>query len=171
MQLINDDYGEFIALGTGLRGEGERLERLEKPLGELRGQVEVRCLQLNLSDDRLSATYCYHIKRLSRTSWQNGRHCARKRYDFEQPTLISQTLLNLLLHLSESLSRTEALLAAPRDGKTVSRVANEYTQLVYLVAKAKAEGCAYANEVETVRNATPMELMSEDHQDQVGPEQ
>ena len=41
VQLINDDYGEFIALGTGLRGEGERLERLEAPLGELRGQVEV----------------------------------------------------------------------------------------------------------------------------------
>lgn len=41
VQLINDDYEEFISLGTGLRGEGERLKGLEGPLGGLRLEVEV----------------------------------------------------------------------------------------------------------------------------------
>lgn len=41
VQLINDDYEEFISLGTGLRGEGERLKGLQGPLGGLRGEVEV----------------------------------------------------------------------------------------------------------------------------------
>lgn len=41
VQLINDDYEEFISLGTGLRGETERLKGLERPLGLLRGEVEV----------------------------------------------------------------------------------------------------------------------------------
>ena len=40
VQLINDDYEEFISLGTGLRGEGERLRRLEKPLKGLSEEVE-----------------------------------------------------------------------------------------------------------------------------------
>lgn len=41
VQLINDDYEEFISLGTGLRGEGERLRRLVKPLKGLGEEVEV----------------------------------------------------------------------------------------------------------------------------------
>lgn len=41
VQLINDDYEEFISLGTGLRGEGERLRRLEEPLKGLSGEVDV----------------------------------------------------------------------------------------------------------------------------------
>jgi hypothetical protein len=40
VQLINDDYEEFISLGTGLRGEEERLIRLGKPLGQLSEEVE-----------------------------------------------------------------------------------------------------------------------------------
>jgi hypothetical protein len=39
VQLINDDYEEFISLGTGLRGEEERLIRLGKPLTQLSEEV------------------------------------------------------------------------------------------------------------------------------------
>jgi hypothetical protein len=39
VQLINDDYEEFISLGTGLRGENERLRRLQMPLGNLASEV------------------------------------------------------------------------------------------------------------------------------------
>ena len=42
IQLINDDYEDFISLGTGLRGESERLRRLETPMAALYDQVEVR---------------------------------------------------------------------------------------------------------------------------------
>lgn len=41
VQLINEDYTEFISLGTGLRGEGKRLESVVGPLVELKGDVEV----------------------------------------------------------------------------------------------------------------------------------
>jgi hypothetical protein len=39
VQLINDDYEEFISLGTGLRGENERLRRLQAPLKGLADEV------------------------------------------------------------------------------------------------------------------------------------
>ena len=31
----------------------------------------------------------------------------------------------------------------PKDIKTISRIASEYTQVMYLVEKARAEGCEY----------------------------
>lgn len=39
VQLINDDYEEFISLGTGLRGENDRLKRLQLPLKGLGEEV------------------------------------------------------------------------------------------------------------------------------------
>lgn len=41
VQLINDDYEEFISLGTGLRGENSRLASLQAPLSALIEQVQV----------------------------------------------------------------------------------------------------------------------------------
>ncbi len=40
VQLINDDYEAFISLSTDLRREGERLERLKSPLGDLRASLK-----------------------------------------------------------------------------------------------------------------------------------
>jgi hypothetical protein len=42
VKLINDDYEAFISLSTDLRGEGARLNRLQHPLGYLKGQILVR---------------------------------------------------------------------------------------------------------------------------------
>ena len=42
VRLINDDYEAFISLSTDLRGEGARMEKLQRPLAELRSQVLVR---------------------------------------------------------------------------------------------------------------------------------
>lgn len=42
VRLINDDYEAFISLSTDLQGEGERLERIKWPLGELRSRIKVR---------------------------------------------------------------------------------------------------------------------------------
>jgi hypothetical protein len=41
VQLINEDYEEFIALGVGLRGEVQRLERLETPIQDLQEEIDV----------------------------------------------------------------------------------------------------------------------------------
>lgn len=43
MKLINEDYEEFLSLGIGLRGEEERLKRLEGPLQGVRKEIVVRC--------------------------------------------------------------------------------------------------------------------------------
>ncbi|KAK4687993.1 conserved oligomeric Golgi complex subunit 2, partial [Tremellales sp. Uapishka_1] len=107
VQLINDDYEEFISLGTGLRGESERLRRLEKPLSVLRNEVEHKL------DERAALRE-------------------------------EKALLDLLQRLFETLARAETLLESSDDedkAKLVNRVAGEYTQLVYLVSKARAEGC------------------------------
>ena len=50
VQLINDDYEEFISLGTGLRGEEERLIRLGKPLDNLK--EEVKAVRDSLSEQQ-----------------------------------------------------------------------------------------------------------------------
>jgi hypothetical protein len=39
VQLINDDYEQFISLGTGLRGEAERLQGLRIPLSQITSEV------------------------------------------------------------------------------------------------------------------------------------
>ena len=41
VRLINDDYEAFISLSTDLQGEGERLERIKWPLGDIRSRVQV----------------------------------------------------------------------------------------------------------------------------------
>lgn len=46
VQLINDDYADFISLRTDLRGEGARLERLEEPLANVGAEIDVRALEV-----------------------------------------------------------------------------------------------------------------------------
>jgi hypothetical protein len=123
VQLINDDYEEFISLGTGLRGEGERLRNLERPLKELGGRVSsVR--------DVLAGVQARVQDKL------DERAVMRE----------ERALLDLLQRLFETLSRAEILLGE----EGVQRVAGEYTQLVYLLEKARSEGCAIVDAVEPV---------------------
>jgi hypothetical protein len=50
----------------------------------------------------------------------------------------------------------------PKDIKTISRIASEYTQVIYLVEKARAEGCEYViseeGAVESVRPLIPLAI-------------
>lgn len=49
VQLINDDYQDFISLSTDLRGEGARLERIHEPVGNIRAQIQVIMLVYSLN--------------------------------------------------------------------------------------------------------------------------
>ncbi|KAL7425101.1 hypothetical protein Q5752_000789 [Cryptotrichosporon argae] len=119
VQLINDDYEEFISLGTGLRGEGERLGRLEKPLRVLRQEVEV-----------------------VRNVLKSHQDAVQEKLDARAALREEKALLDLLQRLFETLQRAEKL-AVPTDerARLVSRLAGEYTQVVYLRDKVDAEGC------------------------------
>ncbi|ETW80755.1 hypothetical protein HETIRDRAFT_154913 [Heterobasidion irregulare TC 32-1] len=118
VKLINDDYEAFISLSTDLRGEGVRLERLKYPLRDLISQVQEsrRDFQLILDDVQ---------------SKLKARSALRD----------EEALHQLLLKISESVSRLESLLLiASPDGnraKHLARVAAEYTQLLYHVTKAQ----------------------------------
>ncbi|WVN87517.1 uncharacterized protein L203_102700 [Cryptococcus depauperatus CBS 7841] len=98
VKLINGDYEEFLSLGTGLRGEEDRLSRLSTPLEDVR--MEVESVRNDLAE-----------------------HQAR---------------------MQEKLDERAAL----REEKNIARVAGEHTQIVYLLNKARNEGCSIVNIVE-----------------------
>ncbi|ORY35805.1 oligomeric golgi complex component, COG2-domain-containing protein [Naematelia encephala] len=128
VQLINDDYEEFISLGTGLKGEGERLRRLERPLRALAEDVDGVKAALSRQEEAVQGKL-------------DERAALRE----------ERALLDLLQRLFDTLARAEKLLNSPAEdddrSKLVSRVAGEYTQVVYLLSKARAEGCAVADSV------------------------
>ncbi|KAK8853311.1 hypothetical protein IAR55_004015 [Kwoniella newhampshirensis] len=130
VKLINEDYEEFISLGTGLRGEEGRLKRLKGPLEEVRQEVEgVR--------DVLAE---HQTKVQSKLEERAGLR-------------EEKALLDLLQRLFDTLYRAESLLDQASDEehgstKMVTRVAGEYTQVVYLLNKARTEGCAIVSVVE-----------------------
>lgn len=157
VQLINDDYEAFISLSTDLRGEGERLERLKLPLGDLKSQILESRQELSLVQDAIQS------KLKMRSSLRDEK-----------------TYLHLLLKISESVARLESLLLiASPDGssspelktlplkslggisedsddrprgnraKHLVRVATEYTQLLYHVSKAQADArSAFVDEIQ-----------------------
>lgn len=73
--------------------------------------------------------------------------------------------MDLLQRLFDTLAKAETLLDLPRTdeletSKLVTRVAGEYTQIVYLMSKARTEKCAIVDVVEEVR----LRLWDEDDQ-------
>ncbi|WWC72121.1 uncharacterized protein I206_106081 [Kwoniella pini CBS 10737] len=130
VKLINEDYEEFISLGTGLRGEEGRLKGLQGPMKSIRSEIEsVRDILLE------------HQEKVQ--SKLDERSALRE----------DKALLDLLQRLFDTLTRAETLLDTTPDEehgsvKMISRVAGEYTQVVYLLNKARAEGCAIVNIVE-----------------------
>ncbi|KAN0091182.1 COG (conserved oligomeric Golgi) complex component, COG2 domain containing protein [Tylopilus felleus] len=148
--LINDDYEDFVSLSTDLRGEGARMSRLKAPLNGLREQIQV-----------------------SRQSLQNIQDAIQAKLDARSKLRDEKALLHHLLKISESITRLESLLLISKPnhveippshlsgatevgagktrgsrGKHLSRVATEYSQLLYLVSKARAEKCAYVEEIQ-----------------------
>ncbi|WRT70116.1 uncharacterized protein IL334_007110 [Kwoniella shivajii] len=124
VRLINEDYEEFISLGTGLRGEEGRLKGLQEPMKQVRGEIQ------NVRD----VLY-------------EHQHKVQSKLDERSALREEKALLDLLQRLFDTLGRAETLLdSTPEEehgsAKMVTRVAGEYTQVVYLVNKARMEGCA-----------------------------
>ncbi|OXG85296.1 hypothetical protein C349_02323 [Cryptococcus neoformans var. grubii Br795] len=130
VKLINEDYEEFLSLGTGLRGEEERLQRLEGPLQGVRKDI------VSVRD-----VLAEHQAKL------------QEKLDERAALREEKALLDLLQRLFDTLAKAETLLDLPRTdeletSKLVTRVAGEYTQIVYLMDKARTEKCAIVDVVE-----------------------
>ncbi|KAI0675422.1 COG complex component [Trametes maxima] len=154
VRLINDDYEAFISLSTDLRGEGTRLEALQRPLADLKTKV----LE-------------------SRHTLQGIQDETKQKLDRRAAIREEKAFLHLLLKISESITRLESLLliSSPEDedkepsdvvamplatradtdaddrsrgnrAKHIARVAAEYTQLLYHVSRAHTEPCAFIDE-------------------------
>ncbi|KAF8910351.1 oligomeric golgi complex component, COG2-domain-containing protein [Mucidula mucida] len=155
VKLINDDYEAFISLSTDLRGEGVRLGKLKAPLSGLRTEILASKSELQLTQAAI-------------------QHKLETRAVLRE----EKALLHLLLKISESVTRLEGLLliASPSNDDTepingpsllstpstdsqedkargnqakhLSRVAAEYTQLLYHAAKARNDNCAFVDEMQ-----------------------
>ncbi|EMD37937.1 hypothetical protein CERSUDRAFT_50066 [Gelatoporia subvermispora B] len=127
VKLINDDYEAFISLSTDLRGEGARLGRLKRPLGDLKSQVVE-----------------------SRQTLQSLQDAIQAKLDRRSALRDEKAFLHLLLKISESITRLESLLLVRSSrgsrAKHLARVATEYTQLLYHVSRACTGRCAFVEE-------------------------
>ncbi|THH10657.1 hypothetical protein EW145_g1177 [Phellinidium pouzarii] len=154
VKLINDDYEAFISLSTDLRGEGDRLERIKSPLGGLRSQI----LE-------------------SRNQLQSIQDSVKTKLERRAALRDEKALLQLLLKISDSITRLESLLlisSPPEElsseiafdigrpslidnvdetvrgnrAKHLLRIATEYVQLLYHAEKALSENCAFVTEMQ-----------------------
>ncbi|EPQ57242.1 hypothetical protein GLOTRDRAFT_137615 [Gloeophyllum trabeum ATCC 11539] len=157
VKLINDDYEAFISLSTDLRGEGPRLERLKRPLNDVKAHIVESRIELHSIQDTIEDKL-------------------QKRAALRE----EKAFLHLLLKISESVTRLESLLlitlpeneasgdlahrVSPhlsiqdepetredrvrgRRAKHLSRVSSEYTQLLYHVTKAEEQKSAFVDEI------------------------
>ncbi|KAJ9117561.1 hypothetical protein QFC22_004411 [Naganishia vaughanmartiniae] len=91
-ELINDEYEEFISLSLGLRGEAEQLEDIKLPLQVIKIEVE-------------------DIRSTFVTAQGNLETLLHERSSLRE----EKAILDLLLHLTETLERTENLLGIRRE--------------------------------------------------------
>ncbi|KAI8820382.1 oligomeric golgi complex component, COG2-domain-containing protein [Fimicolochytrium jonesii] len=128
VELINLDYADFIDLSTKLVGVDEMISGLGGPLEKIEGSVQAVRDALNDGISQLEEEL------------ENRAELREKK-----------VYLQLFVNIHESLEKLDGLLKMsneghPRDGdgneealaegKLIERVANEYTQLRYLISRA-----------------------------------
>ncbi|KDR75857.1 hypothetical protein GALMADRAFT_248589 [Galerina marginata CBS 339.88] len=159
VKLINDDYEAFISLSTNLRDEGARLERLRHPLGSLKDKVLESKQELQAIQNEI------HNKLTKRTKLREEKALLHLLLKISESVTRLESLLLITSpdqNAKESMEISNAnFLIYPihtEDGsddkfrgnraKHLGRVSAEYTQLLYHVRKARAEKCAFVDEVQ-----------------------
>ncbi|KDQ21263.1 hypothetical protein BOTBODRAFT_197088 [Botryobasidium botryosum FD-172 SS1] len=173
VQLINDDYAAFISLSTDLRGEGATLDRLKWPLGSVKAEVEKSRAELQNVQDAVQQKLA---ERNTLREEKALLHLLLKLSDsvvrLESLLLIPspQDAVDgqprpLVDHSSMGVRDVNGLLTfgtptntgedEPQEersrrgrAKHLSRVAAEYTQLLYHAEKARSEKCAFVDQLQ-----------------------
>ncbi|KAI0029977.1 COG complex component [Vararia minispora EC-137] len=173
VKLINDDYEAFISLSTDLRGEGARMERLKMPLGDLRAQV------LESREELQSVQNSIQNKLKKRSALREEKAFLHLLLKISESVTRLESLL-LIASPDDDASPKDSMpmaksLSADDDGhdertrgnraKHLSRVAAEYTQLLYHVAKSQSEGSsAFVDDIQWRINRIQSTLSSDlDH--------
>ncbi|KAF8342152.1 oligomeric golgi complex component, COG2-domain-containing protein [Cantharellus anzutake] len=179
VQLINDDYEDFISLRTDLRGEGPRLQRLLGPIQSLHGETERSKTELL----EIKMAFEEKLKERSRLREEKALlHLLLKVSDLvgrlETMLRISdhQDSTNVTPDYSSMVVRdmTDSLDAIHFEGpytrnvgepdtkrspavgaKFLARVAAEFNQLLYHAAKARQKDCVFVEELR--KNITKIE--------------
>ncbi|KAF8973230.1 COG complex component [Flammula alnicola] len=159
VKLINDDYEAFISLSTDLRDEGARLGRLKQPLGSLKENVleskqELQAIQNEIHDKLTKRARLREEKALLHLLLKISEYVTRLESLLlitspEQSTKESMELnsTNFLVYPGHNDETSDEKFRGNR-AKHLGRVSAEYTQLLYHVRKARAEKCAFVNEVQ-----------------------
>ncbi|KAG9010340.1 hypothetical protein FRB93_004179 [Tulasnella sp. JGI-2019a] len=167
VQLINDDYAAFISLSTDLKGEGTRLERLHEPIAKVKLEMDMSRVELLIVQDTVTQ------KLTERAALREEKALLNLLLKLSDLVLRLENLL--LISSSEQpgmgASQTSVDLSAlgirgvngmpisndedtkderfrGSQAKHLSRVAAEYTQLLYHAEKARREGCAFVDELQ-----------------------
>ncbi|KAK7685131.1 hypothetical protein QCA50_011494 [Cerrena zonata] len=157
VKLINDDYEAFISLSTDLRGEGTRLEKLKFPLEGLRSEVITSRKELQQIQDAVQ------LKLQKRSLLREEKAFLHLLLKISESVTRLESLLLIAAPSEDEQHGTDFsvgnLKSSSRGGqheeddrsrtnraKHLSRVAAEYTQLLYHVNKAKNNNCAFVDE-------------------------
>ncbi|KAI8377835.1 uncharacterized protein BYT42DRAFT_614487 [Radiomyces spectabilis] len=134
VELINEDYQDFINLSTNLKGVDKAMDDLQRPLAQMGNQVQTAQSQFQDVLDKL-----------------------RDELDHRTQVREKKASLKLLLNIHNSITKVEDLLEINADavhsrdakrtneteaahhslGKQIERVAIEYNQMQYLVGRGK----------------------------------
>ncbi|ESK97090.1 conserved oligomeric golgi complex subunit 2-like [Moniliophthora roreri MCA 2997] len=157
VQLINDDYEAFISLSTDLKGEGARLTSLKSPLASLKQEIQISKSNLCAIQDAIQE------KLKKRAALREEKALIHLLLKISESVTRLETLL-LISSPSDDSDATEmegmqmnaglGTVNGPTDesrenrAKHLSRVASEYTQLLYHATKARTEKCVFVDEIQ-----------------------
>ncbi|KAF8492925.1 oligomeric golgi complex component, COG2-domain-containing protein [Gautieria morchelliformis] len=160
VQLINDDYAAFISLSTDLRGEGARLERLKYPLKGVKREIEASLGQLKLIQETV------HQRLEERSALREEKALLHLLLKLSESLTRLESLLsippppkddnidttshdpNIDMHTNSLQSGSHDERSNTNRVKHLSRVAAEFTQMLYHVEKARSERCAFVDEIQ-----------------------
>ncbi|THU95639.1 COG complex component [Dendrothele bispora CBS 962.96] len=161
VKLINDDYEAFISLSTDLKGEGVRLQKLKSPLEGLKTEISLSKAELCALQDEIQEK----LRKRGIIREEKFQALLQLLLKIAESVTRLESLLLISSPNQDDIDSNElerfrmgttlAITEVSSDdrsrgskAKHLSRVASEYTQLLYHTSKASKEKCAYVNEIQ-----------------------
>ncbi|KDQ57488.1 hypothetical protein JAAARDRAFT_177682 [Jaapia argillacea MUCL 33604] len=156
VEMINGDYESFVSLGVSLRGEGGVMEDIGNGVGALRGGVEESRKELQIIQDAIQ------VKLKKRAALREEKAFLHLLLKISESIARLESLLLISLPSDEAEHTPEHMgiksTGHEDDGHEdrsqankathLSRVASEYTQLLYHVSKAQEQKSAFVREMQ-----------------------